>query len=151
DLMHIFCAVDLLPDHFAPPCAVIRIVDQVDHGEAPILIPKRGDPGVCEGVADDHRGEGRFLDLHIEEGVRHQLYAEQIGFTEHQERPPISIAWVSSAKGLLHRRIRPNSVRRTPSSAIVSSPSFSKSIYPSMASISSSSAPMRRRTVCPYS
>ena len=44
-------------------------------------------------MADDHRGEGRFLDLHIEEGVRHQLYAEQIGFAGHQERPPISTAW----------------------------------------------------------
>ena len=81
--MDIFGAVYLLPHLAAPPCAVIRMVDQVDHGEAPILISKRGDPGVCEGVADDHRGEGRFLDLHIEEGVRHQLYAEQIGFTGH--------------------------------------------------------------------
>ena len=81
--MDIFGAVDLLSNLSAPPCAVIRIVDQVDHGEAPILIPKCGNPRRCEGVADDHRGEGRFLDLHIEEGVRHQLYAEQIGFTGH--------------------------------------------------------------------
>ena len=149
--MHIFCAVDLLPDHFAPPCAVIRIVDQVDHGEAPILIPKRGDPGVCEGVADEHRGEGRFLDLHIEEGVRHQLYAEQIGFTGHQERPPISIAWVSSAKGAAASADQaklgpPDSFLRH---SILTQ--LSKSIYPSMVSISSSSAPMRRRTACPYS
>ena len=87
--MDIFGAVDLLSNLSAPPCAVIRIVDQVDHGEAPILIPKRGDPGVREGVADDHRGESGLLNLRIEEGVRHQLYAEQIGFTGHQERPPM--------------------------------------------------------------
>ena len=63
--MDIFGAVDLLSNLSAPPCAVIRIVDQVDHGEAPILIPKRGDPGVREGVADDHRGAVSYTHLDV--------------------------------------------------------------------------------------
>ena len=61
---------------------------------------------------------------------------------------PISGA---GGKGLLRRRARPNSVRRTPSSAMESSPRREKSIYPSMVSMTSSSAPVRRSTCFPYS
>ena len=50
--------------------------------------------------------------------------------------------------GSLRRRTSPNSVRRTPSSSMESSPSRAKFMYPSMVSMISSSAPARRSTFC---
>lgn len=149
------CNLNIEFPHFYPRQRLSRpdkkftadMIYGIPAGKDAVLIAKSRDSRVREGVAGNRRREGGLLNLHIEEGMRHQLYSWQIGFAGYRERSPSSNAYVSSEKGLLHRRIRPSSVCRTPSSTMASSPSFSKSIYPSMVLISSSSAPMRRRTI----
>jgi len=69
----------------------------------------------------------------------------QIGKNHREAEGSTFTGSCAGGKGLLSRRTRPNPVCRTPSSSIISLPSRSKSVQPSMASRTSSFAPMRRR------
>ena len=55
DLGGIFSTVDLFAHHLTPRGEVFFLVEQVDHGEAAILVLSGGDPGACKWVADNSR------------------------------------------------------------------------------------------------